>query len=133
MAGIRNLRGIQRQLTKDIPDQIREVVQERTRKLASDILVGVVDATPEDTSHAVANWQVGIGDVPQGILEGTDPDGSSAKASGIAAITNAPFGAPINIVNNVEYMKFLLAGSSTQAPADFVNKEVDKAVRRNSK
>lgn len=133
MAGIRNLRAIQKALTQDVPKQFRDDVEAHTRKLASDILVGVVDATPEDTSHAVANWQVGLNNAPQGIVEGVDPNGSQAKSVGLGTINGAQFGDAIHITNNVDYMAYLLAGSSTQAPADFVNKEVDKAVRRNSK
>ena len=42
-------------------------------------------------------------------------------------------GEVLNIVNNVDHLKYLIAGSSTQAPQDFVVKEVQRAIRETRK
>jgi len=112
---------------------IQKKVQQKTAAVARDVLTGVVSATPEDTSHAIGNWQVGLGSAPTGEIGGTDPGGTSAIASGIATIAGSKFPQPIHIANNVDYLAQLVAGSSDQAPADFVNNEVQKVVRKHKR
>jgi len=132
-SGVSNRNLVRYSLLTAIPKKLRDVAHKKTKDIASDILEGVIHATPEDLSHAVGNWQVGIGSGPTDIIEGSDPNGSEALSRGQATIASVRLGPAIHIVNNVDYMAQLIAGSSTQAPADFVNKEVQKAVRKNAR
>jgi hypothetical protein len=132
-SGVSNLSQVTAALQRAIPKQVREQALVKYHGVANETLAAIVHATPEDTSHAVGNWQVGLGSAPGGIVAGTDPGGAAALAAGLGTIAGATLKQTINIGNNVDYLAYLLDGSSDQAPADFVNKEVDKVVRRNSK
>lgn len=93
----------------------------------------VVLATPVDTGRARANWQVGLGEPVRAILNDEDKDGQATILRNNA--TAARRKAPVDLVvsNNVEYIGRLNEGSSSQAPAGFVERAVQvgvAAVRR---
>ncbi len=89
----------------------------------------VVLATPVDTGRARANWQASIG-TP--IIEPTDDEdisGNSTIAHNNGAIGRRGPGQTVFISNNVEYIGDLNDGSSSQAPANFVELAVQEAIK----
>lgn len=78
-----------------------------------EVHAALVENTPVDTGNARANWICGIGDVPTAEVS----DGA-AQAAGIAAVLGYQVAdGSTMIANNVEYLEYLINGSSTQAPA----------------
>lgn len=101
------------------------------------IAVPIVGSTPVDTSRARANWQAAVGSPPKQVLfpaPSMPPNagvGYSLGVSSIKAAAKAYNGqkAGVFIVNNLYYMRELNDGSSTQAPANFVETSIIRAVR----
>ena len=89
----------------------------------------VIFATPIDTGRAKANCQVGI-DVPvTNEIDEEDPGGGAATiARNAAVIRLVPRGHTIILSNNVPYIHKLNEGSSSQAPAMFVEIAIADAV-----
>lgn len=101
------------------------------------IAVPLVQSTPVDTSRARANWQAAVAVPPKGVLfpEPSEPPnagvGYSLGVSSIKAAAKAYKGhkSGVFIVNNLHYMESLNNGSSTQAPVNFVETSIIRAVR----
>jgi len=82
------------------------------KKLALEVLSGIVKATPVDTGRARGNWQLDIGIVPTGTVNGVS-DPTQVELAKLSALR--PFQV-IFITNNLDYIEFLEEGSSRQAP-----------------
>lgn len=81
--------------------------------------------------HFRRNWLVSIGGFNETELDGTDPNGASTLASGLAQITRferAKKGVNLVIQNNVPYANQLAIGHSTQAKAGWVDRQIDAAL-----
>ncbi len=100
------------------------------RRTASDILDGVIDGTPEDTSVTIGDWQVGVNSTPSGRLDTPDPGGAATKVRGQATILTGGIGDKINIVNNQEHVDGLNAGNAVRKPAGWIEAAIDNATRR---
>lgn len=127
--------------------RIPAFANETKQDAASTILTDLVQVTPVDTGEALSNWVVGldapfIGEIspyvpsPKGRMKGgvwthkVDPV-ITAQAniqptldSGLPVIKRAKPGQPIYIANNVDQIVTLDQGSSSQAPAGFVDRAV---------
>lgn len=114
------------------------VVEDVTTRRTIEVLV---ETTPVDTSKALSNWLVGRGRPRRSIIEAHFPGkgGNTAGQSRSKTIKEAAArikGAvtrPIFVSNNVPYMDKLNAGSSQQAPANFIEMALlaaRQAVRR---
>ena len=103
------------------------------RKITLDLHANLVETTPVDTGWARANW---VPRVRTPIDEAVgSPDGggiSAAQAaanSGIAQVLNYRLSqGRVFVSNAVPYIERLNDGSSTQAPAGFVQVAIRKAV-----
>ena len=97
------------------------------RKIALEIFKELIETTPVDTGRARAGWNLGpmlTANVPP-----KDKSGYGYDVSTTVNPSMAPQDAPIiYIYNNVEYIGRLNAGSSTQAPREFVQIAIDKVV-----
>ena len=80
--------------------------------VAVNVQAELVEATPVDTGFAAANWQLTIGEPADGTV---DLSGSVADLAGYTIDQGSVFS-----TNNASYIQRLNAGSSTQAPAGFV-------------
>lgn len=97
----------------------------------------VVTATPVDTGRARSNWRVDT-KPSTGQVEPYAPGeaGSTASANTAAAIAQGrqavqrAVGDELYISNNLDYIGELNAGSSAQAPANFVEAAVDAGVQQ---
>lgn len=121
---------------KTFARRIRERAQEIevntdkiTATLATTINQSVVLATPVDTGHARANWQVGIGASPLAERDEEDQGGAETIRRNNGVIQRRKTGQTIYLVNNVEYIVDLNNGSSAQAPANFVALAISAGIR----
>lgn len=105
-----------------------QIVKEMVHEMAPVL----VKATPVDTGRARSNWQGAVNNIPQGILYYPAPlapsSASDGTAEGIQSINDAANAYKgrgyIAIANNVPYIGVLNTGSSSQAPAGFVEDAV---------
>lgn len=97
------------------------------------ILFALVRKTPVDTSKALSNWQIAIGDITNGERGPFFPGkrGSTYLSSGNVAyelgkewLRNKQPGQVVYIYNCVDYILDLNEGTSRQAPAGFVYEQV---------
>lgn len=100
---------------------------------------GLVEETPVDTGWARNNWIPAVGRPvaePAGEPGKPEPGVATRGLAEVGTVKNI-LEAPVYISNNVPYILRLNAGSSTQAPAGFVEKiiqrEVEKSNRRRLK
>lgn len=107
------------QFNKEIDDFAKTIPNEVTtlqKKIVLEALKRVVLKTPVDTGRARGNWQVAIGRPAGTKLQTTDKSGSETINKGLAALAGLPDYDVVFIDNNLEYIEFLEAGSSQQAP-----------------
>lgn len=93
-------------------------IAERTRELTINAHAEISRDTPVDTGFARANWQITIGAPAVGT-----GDSSESLASYNPERDGSTF-----ITNNAHYIQRLNAGSSSQAPAAFVESAIARAV-----
>lgn len=89
----------------------------------------LVLATPVDTGHARANWQISAFNPVTEELDDEDQVGNSTINRNEAAIKAIPPEADIYITNNVPYIGELNNGKSAQAPAMFVQRALLAGIR----
>lgn len=111
----------------------------RAVKLAKAILQELLFVTPVDTSNAMSNWQIGVGQRPadtrfpyffgsRGSTAGQSA--SAAYAVGEAQLENKKPGQTIFVSNIVDYIGELNRGSSPQAAAGFIEDAVRRAAAK---
>lgn len=108
-----------------VPKRVAEIKKE----VAQLVLQSVVEDTPIDTGKAKSNWQVNLGSPATAAVPAYSPGthGSTANsnvtatiAAGNLVISGTTPGVDIHITNNLHYIGDLNRGTSTQAPAGFV-------------
>lgn len=90
------------------------------RYLSLELLRRLVLRSPVDTGRFRANWQVDIGQAPEGTLETTDKGGASTVSRGDTKLAAVQAGQSVFLVNNLPYAQVLEDGSSSQAPQGMV-------------
>ena len=70
--------------------------------------------------HFRANWQLGVGSIPAGVIPGADRSGVATVGRIIAAIPDQASGKVYFLTNNTPYAQRLEHGWSRQAPAGVV-------------
>ena len=126
MATLREAELILGRIAVDIEEGGLEIRQDVARRFA----LGVIADTPRATGKAVSNYNGSIGAPDFRVRE---TEGTSGRASLIrieAAIQQLRSGVNLFISNCVAYIGRLNAGSSRQAPAMFVERNVMRAVAR---
>jgi antitoxin (DNA-binding transcriptional repressor) of toxin-antitoxin stability system len=102
---------------------------ERKKKAVRAVVKHLLEVTPVDTTKAMSNWLVGIGEPQKVELEArVEGEAGSSKAASAAAtyaetdrlIRTVKAGQTVYITNNTPYIGRLNAGSSSQAPAGFI-------------
>jgi hypothetical protein len=116
-----------------IGQQFEKGITDSVKAIADSVLTELVVRTPIDVGTAKSNWVVGINDYGDGPIPAYAPGtgGSTfqqnvndAIEAGSREIANATLNDTINITNNLDYIEKLNNGSSTQAPAGFVEDAV---------
>ena len=110
------------------PTKFGEVTKQDHRKIVSKVGMEVtsrlVQATPVDTGRARANWWPSVTVARTRTLKSTDQSRPMRLASRAFADQKLPYFATLFIANNLDYISKLNSGSSTQAPAHFVESTV---------
>jgi hypothetical protein len=112
---------------------IVSVTSKEARGMALDIHKGLVEQTPVDTGWARANWIPSVSrpvNKPAGSPENVDVATSAAESGAVEVAGWTLDKGPIFISNNVPYISPLNNGSSSQAPAGFVEKTVQEEVEK---
>ncbi len=116
---------------KKFADLTEEQHVQLLKKVAFQVLTGVVEKTPVDTGRARGNWQVSVnGSAGNTTIERNDQSGpaeatlapglSTAVDAGLAALAGVKPFSTVVIYNNVEYIAALEHGHSKQAPHGMV-------------
>lgn len=117
-----------------VVNALERFATDKVKKIVLDCTANLIEDTPRDTGWCRNNW------IPEIGPGGDDPIGSrneggvtaarAAQQQGIATIAlSYKLGlGVITISNNVPYVTILNEGSSTQAPAGFVQAAILKAV-----
>lgn len=96
-------------------EEIEQAANLVKQDAALEIERALVRSTPVDTGRARSNWRIGTGRL---VVQPTSPQQTISRA--LAKIRRTRPGLAITIHNNVSYIADLNAGSSRQAPANFV-------------
>lgn len=128
-----DLQGFSKRMTL-LADRVAKNAPALVRKVALAADQAVVLSTPVDTGRARSNWIAQIGSAPSTVIESYAPGQAGASAQGAldqaaAVISGYTSGQEIHITNNLPYIQRLNDGFSPQAPAGFVEKAVQNAVK----
>lgn len=115
-------------------DIFENKVERRIKDTAKAIFDELVTTTPYRSGMAISNWQVRLGTASAPIVQAYSPFGgaeaNAAVARSLAYRTIEQFkmgrGITIEIFNTAPYIRALNAGSSTQAPAGFIQQAVER-------
>jgi len=111
--------------------KIRERMKDKVlivqKKIAFDLLEGIVNMTPVDTGRARGNWQVAL-TAPDlsADWEKKDKAGSGTIMAGAGTINSLQDYGAIYLTNNLPYIAALEKGRSSQAPAGMVQLSLDR-------
>lgn len=114
--------------TRRVAKGIEEKVLLVQKKIAFQLLEGIVNMTPVDTGRARANWQVTIGTPTLAhSWESYDKPGDGTISSGSAVISSLRTLGTIYLTNNLPYILSLEKGhSQRQAPQGMVQVTLDR-------
>jgi hypothetical protein len=90
------------------------------RKICLEMFSRIVLRSPVDTGRFRGNWQMEIGEVPEGVLELDDKSGTATISKLTAQIAGVKAGTMVFFVNNLPYAIPLEYGHSKQAPVGMV-------------
>lgn len=92
------------------------------QKISLELFSRVILRSPVDTGRFRGNWQVAIGEIPDGTLDLYDESerGVATINAAAAVALNVKAGDIIYLVNNLPYGPVLEGGSSDQAPQGMV-------------
>lgn len=118
-----------------VVSQLRKTAERVVRNLVRDIQRTLVEDTPKDTQFASVNWVPKVGSAFEGTAgtRAQAEQGQLDRATAQAGLREAAgFTLPdgeVHITNNVDYIELLNAGSSSQAPAAFVQAAIVKSIQ----
>ncbi len=116
---------------------LTRAVEETVIELVTEIVAILQETTPFLTGHARANWVPNIarpftsqdGTVRVTKKRGAFTTAGRRQAEGLAKVLGYKLGqGDVFITNNVPYIVFLNYGTSDQAPANFVEAAVERAI-----
>ena len=97
-------------------DQAMASINQANREACLQLARSVIMDTPVKTGRARANWQAGLNQAPDDVLEQADPSGEATVAKVQKVLANLKPGDSFVLVNNLPYSQELEDGSSKQAP-----------------
>ena len=114
---------------KKIVEHLIHVTEENAVDMTLMIHEGLVRSTPVDTGWAASNWLPSVGKPIEGAAGSRQNVSTEAQERGVREIASWKLEkGPIFIVNNVPYIGDLNNGHSKQAPAGFIEIEIQSAV-----
>ena len=126
------LRGLANRLNRLADEGVRERLADERARVALAMIRALIDSTPVDTSAALSNWRVSDGPLGDAIRahvpgEKRSTQGASAAvalAEAERAIQAGKHANALVIFNSIPYIRRLNEGSSSQAPAGFIEKAI---------
>ena len=116
---------------EDLSVRILKRIEKKVQDVALEVHANVTEDTPVRTGWAANNWLPKVGRPRTDTVGSPEAVDRTSATTALVAITNWKSGdGPINITNNVPYIGRLNAGSSKKAPAGFVEKAVQRAIRK---
>ncbi len=124
---------------KQFDKDVKKRINNYKINLAKTILLYLVEATPVDTSTALSNWIVDLNKAKNRQIKahslGSQGSTQSVSAGmaysiGNAIIQRAKVGEIVYITNNVDYIKLLNMGYSSQAEQHYIQNCVERAVEQ---
>lgn len=118
-------------------EALEKFTEKQIKVIAIDLTANLIEDTPRDTSWARTNWIPSIRTATKFQGDFLDPDDGDIAAArraseqGVALIasTYTLSKGKVFVSNNVPYITRLNDGSSTQAPAGFVQVAIARALR----
>ena len=116
--------------------ELEQLAERTIKKITLDVTANLIESTPVDTGWARANW------IPSVTKSVSETDGTREQAEAGSISTGKQLSGQAEVVgyrlargqvfvtNNVPYILRLNDGSSSKAPAGFVEAAVQKAVLR---
>ena len=101
---------------------LRRQVEKRVATIEINLTANLIEATPIDTGYARAHWVPTVGSPDMAGDLGAQAAGLAAAASYTLAQGKA------YVANGASYIQRLNAGSSKQAPAAFVEREIARTL-----
>ena len=115
-------------------EELKETLDKTTKGFLVDLTEELLNETPKDTYYASYNWIPYIGSPPSEPAGTKPPSGRRAsdaeQRSAIASVLSANNVRSGGVVNNTDYIAILNEGSSTQAPAGFIQAAVERVRER---
>lgn len=108
---------------------VRGDINTQARRIGLKILRALTVVSPVDTGRFKANWVVGIKKRVFATTEETDKGGGPTFAKGEKRLARKRLGEKIHISNNLPYAGLLNDGHSGQAPANFVQAAITRALK----
>lgn len=90
------------------------------KKIALEVLKGVVEMSPVKEGRFRGNWQLGLDSIPTSEIPMPEAKDRDPFIAGLGAIGPLRFGQVVWISNNVPYAQKLEEGHSKQAPIGMV-------------
>lgn len=116
--------------TANIVRLINKATESICKGIVLDFTRFVIEDTPLDTGWARANWIPSVGSPVESPAGFPGEVQTSFQQGGIAEIEGYRLSdGPIYVSNNAPYIESLNAGSSSQAPAGFVETDIDRAIQ----
>lgn len=116
---------------KELIGEFKQFTEKNVIKLATEINSNLKAATPKDTRWASANWIGNVGNPFRGVIGSNNSVSESGYQEGLSELLKYKFGSGnVYISNNVPYIQRLNDGYSKQAPANFVQIEVRRALEK---
>lgn len=137
MADLLALADRMKRIKKDLPDKATNLTIEVAERTVENLVSSPPDGTPVDTSQAMSNWQVSVGQAKRSFIEAhaKGKGGSTAGisrgnvlTSALASLRSRKVGQVIYISNNAPYIRRLAyEGHSKQSPSGWVEGSVLRA------
>ncbi|MCP4256815.1 MAG: hypothetical protein GY774_04710 [Planctomycetes bacterium] len=105
---------------------VEKDIQRKSKRLALQLLRGLIMASPKDTGRFINNWIVGLGRKDSTTLQSVDPGRTRAYARGLKQLKSMKKLTSVWLSNNLPYADKLNQGHSGQAPLNFVEREIKK-------
>lgn len=117
---------------KVLVDDIEQFLTQKMVQLNTALVENLYEDTPVDTGFARSNWIPTIGAPFSDVFGDRDTNVSDARQeAGLAELkgyTPTQLAKSLWIANNVKYIKLLNAGTSSQAPAAFVERAISISI-----
>jgi rubrerythrin len=118
---------------RTLAQQEKRLASDLAAAFAEELVVRLTEETPVDTSKAVSNWQVTLGDPTAHEIEALYPGSkkstmsqsvAEARRRAVRILKGKKIGQKIYISNTASYIGDLNDGNSKQAPAGFIQSTI---------